>query len=812
MPDTRTKHKEIPFSGKFYTTEPAGIGSNFRTLKNMRYTDTHIKGIAGMTKQNATAMTTCVLTRNAFHFSKSQPSESHVLVHALTTAGVGHVKENTAVIPATATFTVTALLTCATGFGVGRFSDAPDGQMIYCNGVDTCIWGGVEAKEASALVVTTALTTAASTFASMKDYTDAMNNTKTDADNVVTCGGTYKTFLVGSPRPAQGAKLYFTATVNTTANTLEVKESTATVWTTLTVTSDGTRTGGTTSFAQTGTVSWASTVATTKPKYIEGYYLYWYQFTIDDGSAELYHITLDLPFQSIIDMWDGIYRDILRFYVTTTTQTDKTLSVFKDDYDQYSASSYADLSSLTATTQFIEAGFGERQTALYFAIPPGYENSTATTTATVYYWNGSAWATVGTISDGTATGGISFAKSGVISWNNTSLSSEQKIQYANALPLYYYKVAFSQNLDTAVRVNYVGGITASKTVNYFKFPVFAQGRVLLCCDMAGEKNKATCSSKYMPQVYNGFDSVDVYFGEDGELTCGTELFSQFGSSIYSLILMFKDNETWIVSGLDINEWENNTFLISSAIGCPAPLTLKTINLASEPGAGVNRALAIWQGANGVYMSDGRAPIPIHHDIKEYFDPVDSRCIPASKIGDSVGFIDYTRQEYHLLLASGTELVYDIARNKWFEIDRGSDLQCGVSVHDTDGNAYAYGFLDTGYMERLENGTTFDGTTITHTVQFGDIPLDGLAVETRLSAVRLITVAGTNDVTLTVYSDTSSTGTDKTMTHTNTGYRVAFPKFTEKLKGDPFFSFKLVTTAGFEPLALVATSHPVHEDS
>ncbi len=134
MPDSRNQHKDIQFSGKFYTVDPAVIGVNFRTLTNMRPTDTHIKGVGGMTKQNATAMTTCVLTRNAFHFSKSQPSESHVLVHALTTAGVGHVKENTAVIPATATFTAAALLTCASGFGVGRFCDAPDGQVIYANG------------------------------------------------------------------------------------------------------------------------------------------------------------------------------------------------------------------------------------------------------------------------------------------------------------------------------------------------------------------------------------------------------------------------------------------------------------------------------------------------------------------------------------------------------------------------------------------------------------------------------------------------------------------------------------------------------
>ena len=54
MPDPRKQRKEIPFSGKCMTGEPAMIGQNFRTLKNMRYTDTHIKGVGGMTKINTT--------------------------------------------------------------------------------------------------------------------------------------------------------------------------------------------------------------------------------------------------------------------------------------------------------------------------------------------------------------------------------------------------------------------------------------------------------------------------------------------------------------------------------------------------------------------------------------------------------------------------------------------------------------------------------------------------------------------------------------------------------------------------------------
>lgn len=827
MPDTRSQRKEIPFSGKFWTTEAAAIGTNFQTLKNMRYTDTHIKGVSGMTKINVTALGTFLKVRNAFHFSKSQPAESHVMVQAYNTGlTAAHILEHTAAIPATGAFSATVLLTCTStsGFGLGRFCDAPDGQMIYADGVNTHIWGGSQTKCGAVIQTSVECTAATDQASSPKDVTEIANNTKTDSANVFTCGSTYKTFIIGSPRPAQGATFTF-STVNATANTLTVKESTATIWTTITATgiTDGTASGGA-SFAVNGKISWPTTVSTTKLKYLEGYYQYWYEFTITDGSAVISHITLDLPFQALTDIWDGVYRDIFKFYKYTTSQADKTLNVFRDDYDPLYTSTFADISGLVYTSagsfQYLELGFSEKQTGVYLGIPPGYENSTAATTIAVDYWNGAVYTTCGANSDGTSTGAVSAAKSGVISWNNTALESEQTKQYANAIPLYYYRLRWDKTLSSAVRINYVGGISASKTISHYKFPVFAQGRVLLCSDMSGEKNKAICSGKFMPQVYNGMDSVDLYFGDDKELTCGTELFSLFGASLYSLVLMFKDNETWVMAGQDISQWESNTFLLSSSIGCPAPLTLRTINLHAEPGAGVNRALAIWQGANGVYMSDGRAPIPIHGDIKEYFDPDDSRCILASKIGDSIGFIDPVRQEYHLLLASGsaattlnTELVYDIARNKWFEIERSSDLQCGVTVHDTDGNGYAYGFLDTGYMERLEYGTTFDGTAITNTVQTGDIALGGLSIETRLSEVRLITVAKTSgDVTLTHYSDTSTTGTDHTMSEIRSGYRVAIPKFNDKLDADPFHSFRFVTTGSFEPLAMVATHHSTHADS
>jgi hypothetical protein len=95
----------------------------------------------------------------------------------------------------------------------------------------------------------------------------------------------------------------------------------------------------------------------------------------------------------------------------------------------------------------------------------------------------------------------------------------------------------------------------------------------------------------------------------------------------------------------------------------------------------------------------------------------------------------------------------------------------------------------------------------------------LAVETRVSTIKLITVAKASaslSITCTHYGDTNTTGTNKTMSPLKTGYRVTAPRWQNKLNGDPFHSLKFTITntdeaIGFEPLAAVMAYHPVHID-
>jgi len=191
----------IPLNGKLKLADDAlmlGPG-DFQTLQNFRYTDTSIKGIRGTTKLNTTAVDSGSKIVNGFHFQKNQPDETHVLIQTRQAAAVGDgghiskVYDNITDIPDQGNFESTALwtdnLTDEDWIGtdgnpyslgsdkVGRFSQAPDGCVAYCNGNESVIWGGNESRVAAFLNYSPA-----KTF--LYDHTEKVNNSRTDSDNL----------------------------------------------------------------------------------------------------------------------------------------------------------------------------------------------------------------------------------------------------------------------------------------------------------------------------------------------------------------------------------------------------------------------------------------------------------------------------------------------------------------------------------------------------------------------------------------------------------------------------------------------------
>uniref|UniRef100_A0A6M3KQV7 Uncharacterized protein n=1 Tax=viral metagenome TaxID=1070528 RepID=A0A6M3KQV7_9ZZZZ len=852
---------------------------------------------------------------------------------------------NAGEIPAESEFVSTALWTDSAGAAYGYFSEAPGGRVVYCNGVDTCIWGGEEIDQTGFIV-----STAADTATNPADYTDVLQNTRHDTENVATIGGAAgKYFFVRSPLPLQGVIFYIDpGSENGTASVLTVNEWAGSAWSPLAIT-DGTSVNGV-SMAQGGSVEWATTVATSKQHIIEGGVGYWYQFYLPAGSVKLYYVTLDAPFQQIVDVWDGLDNSIAACFKKTTVYENYTINVLEDIYDSADPTTYLNISSMAAyaaDANCVIMGFFERMTAFNIGVGTDKTNSTAATTAAVDYWDGAIFTTVGTITDGTsetvddlvglgaftgaatgwtlaagwtyssdtvkkdgdgvgtlakdtfaavathvykitftisawtvgtvtvslggvsgpavsgngpfsvtvtATGttglaftptntarftiddvivtdsadGISLAKTGTISFSPPDpWLVFKRVLSDNAVPLYYYRLRFDKAMDASTAIYYISGIPAPKQIRGYKFPLYSQDRLMLCCNMDGKRNSILVTATGTSQFFNGDDSFEEEFGNHEEINSGCTVFSQYGSNLFNITLLFKDKEMWgFVRAAD--SWVK--YLISPTIGCPAPLTLNTMIIPSEDPqqATTNRSFAIWMGTDGVFVSEGKHPLRVSHDIRNLFEQNSSVHINQNYIKSFQAYVDRNRMEYHLLVAltSGTvteldaEYVLDMRRWKWFTIERGTGkrLQCAVNVTDAYGNNFDYGFIDTGYMERLENGTDFDGTTIASTLQTGDFPLveNDMMTETSIKAIVPVMVAKTvtaEDVTLTHYIDTAATGTNYAADPTNAGKRLVFRPVLDATAGKMpntlpglYHSIKLsiVTNdevAGLEPLLL-----------
>jgi hypothetical protein len=336
-PNNEWKDTQFKFDGAWLPdVDGALIGpTNYQTLENLRYKDSGLEGVNGYTKVNTTALTTYTKIRTGFQLRTDKTQDSYVLVHAVDSGGQGRVYVNRTAPGSQGDFDTTSKfwpdLDNRIGGGAGtqysyfqdassgltgRFSGAPQGNIAYCNGEESMIFGGDEQRVAACFSCTT------DALALPKDVTSAINNTlsATAGDDKFTWLQSDRPFtLVMTTRPIQALKIYVSS-ANTEAATLTVKTWTGSAFGSDLVDTDGTKTA-TESLAQTGVVTLTShTDGTSKPRHYEELYLYAYLLELEkDGavapSADVYHITVDPAFQSVKDVWDGVYRQPIQWQV-----------------------------------------------------------------------------------------------------------------------------------------------------------------------------------------------------------------------------------------------------------------------------------------------------------------------------------------------------------------------------------------------------------------------------------------------------------------------------------------------------------------
>jgi hypothetical protein len=579
-------------------------------------------------------------------------------------------------------------------------------------------------------------------------------------------------------------------------------------WKEMTGVTDNTAAGGI-SLAQDGSITFNT--ETNNPRLYNGSFLYWYLFVFTDvdDTTTIGNVTIDMPMGDIKDLWDGEGRSAVYFEVRTSTGSfDNTINVFEGTYTSSNSATYSDLSAFTGT---LLIGFTEQMSALDLRFVTDKINVTPGDQITYSYWNGNNWGYLNTIQENHRNGTKGFSQSGVVSWTPPSLDLEQKQELNGRPPLYYYLISVPTVLTVGtdkVHLYYIGGIPAQRPIDGYKFPLMSHNRLMLCSNQDDKKNSILIGASETSSIFNGVDSREIPFGNDDEIIAGAEIYGQFSSELYNLTLLCKKSESWLLSE---QESSFEYYRVSPTIGCTAPLTMTSIRTV---GVDERPALngAIFQSTDAIYLFDGREFHPMHRDIEDVFARINK-----TYIDKSVGFLDETNQEWHWLVTTGVatthneEWVLDLKRDRWYQIDRTSYLQSGFKVEDTVGNFYTYGTLDTGYMERLENGNTFDGSDMAFSLWTSDMPLSGSTIyETRIRQLNLLMKSKnttTNSVAVTHYGDGETTGTALTsISPANTTGRIVSRTKSENTGKHVFHSIKLAMTTnnediGFEPLSL-----------
>ena len=731
--------KEFAFNGEWIPSlDPMKIGeNNFALLRNYRYIDGGIEPIEGYTEINTTALATQLKVRDAIQLRNSFTQKTFVLAEAWNT-GLTSAKilVNKTAIPDQGDFEdETGIFSPASGAAKGRFNYFPKG-IGYANESESCIYEGEEMR-AAAVIRCEAVSNL--TLTDPVDFSEELTNESQASGQTMAMNATDNDYVVFSTRPLQGIKVYI-KTANTEAGVVTAKEWQGS-WGALTVT-DNTASGGIT-HAATGTITWTAS-GSAKPCYIEGYYLYAYHFTFTAaaGVPDIYMITVDAPFQAIVDVWDGVYRSCIGCQVTiSSVDNDYTLEVNEESNIDYPIA--ARIGQLDTTDKIIVI-CEEQAAGINIRMIGGNKVNSTASVMTVKYWDGDQYTTVGTIYDGTiAQAGKTLSGSGVVSWDPIARTTEKPLTMMGVTG-YAYELTVSVQLSgataDAILVDYITFIPSPRILRGHSFASRFQGRALFCADVQGkEENRVDYTLAHAPDVHNGDETSargqGLYFGGQEKLTAGGSLYNRFGSQIYETWICTKDAESFLLNGTGPDDFK--IYQISAHYGCPAPKTFSTAEIGYEIAKDALRNIAIWVSYRGLVIFDGAVVVPIA-GMEIYFDPRLDTCINYDAVANAHGWFDPLLLEYNYCIPTGSSttcdiwLAYDLKRKRHYQKypDGGAKVpQASCLTRDIYGSVYPYVFTDDGIMLRDNYGTTWNGIPIIHKVKSADILPTGSIFDT-----------------------------------------------------------------------------------
>ena len=373
---------------------------------------------------------------------------------------------------------------------------------------------------------------------------------------------------------------------------------------------DGTDVAGDT-LKQTGTMSWTTQPTDEIPVYMFGQCGFWYQLRVSatlTNPTKFTAVQFTAPWQSIVNVWDGFPVPVLetQFY-------DDSAGVYKT----YGATSIEIDAATTSDT--INILTFDLANAVYVDVGETPNTESTTTVATIKYWNGIAFVTVGTLSDGTN----GFANSGWITFPRQAAVKKQFNK--NKHYTYVYQIAFG-----------VATVSDDVIVSLFSQPYFDVNKFGKGYCNAAWKKRAVygtdideimyVSALGRPQVLNGDD-----FGilEPGD---GRSNLPVAAKSFHNELIVWQEEKGKEGGCITLFEGFSpatyGKLLLSDKIGTLSAKTVVIVDgvYTSTKTDEVVGKTGFFLSHYGFFITDGRYVTGISDDIQNYFDPLNTECI------------------------------------------------------------------------------------------------------------------------------------------------------------------------------------------
>lgn len=679
--------KQDDFSkGVNFVDDPGDLDENeISDALNMRLTTRKIvTQRPGFTQYNSSAIGASTELRSLFNFLDFSGARIPL---AQASGSPGHLYKGSAAYAGTGSWS--SIFTETAG-AKPAFFDAMWGILVYTNGVDVPqTWEGTYGKNYGFRVTSDGVHYLNyDTVISDKDLTTSANI------GGLTPASSNGWILVRSRVPTlTGFKVTMGAAVNSNASTLTVQYWSGSGWVGVSGLSDGTAVSGAT-FAQSGDITF--TAATTLPTIYDGYYGFWFLISVSATLSatvnveEFNHYYNIQPLQSL---WDGQYQKPDKVITTIDTNATFVDVTFLTTDNVYSTG--AAINAFPVTTGYIYVKSFQKFRAVRFSMDVTNVNTTASTLSAEYSSDGGTTWTALTISDGTSSGSITLAQSGVVTFTPPADWAQARV-YQDDFPMWQIRFKVSATLSAAVTITEVDIILFQDVLKIFDKCIYHKNRLFLT-GRADAPNYLFYSSAFNPDIWTGIDTGNIGVPSGKPITALCRFYNE--------LFVATDDEIYLLEG-----YSPQTFgllkINTGGVGVSAPHSVVAIG-----------KMVYFFHASGFFRFDGLGVILISRGVRFLFDPLETTYyIPPTRY-------PYVQARYNRVwntcewcVSEGSGqatnnriFIFDTEHEGWW-ID---DIAAASLLKTEDSNytdLYYHGDY-TGRVQQDYNGTSDNGTAI-----------------------------------------------------------------------------------------------------